>query len=119
MFREVWDREFENLTKLAESHRREPCANPAVDLTTRPTTIAEIQQFCDEVGGEMSDEEKRVLQSRILVDYAEAVTAITVAMSHLQEAIPNRQLNRIRAAFALLKMGSRALGMILESRNVI
>ncbi len=119
MFRAVWDREFKKLTKLAESHRREPCADIATDVGPITTTQADIERFCEEVGGPCSDEEKREMLERLPVDYSEAMTAITTAMAHLSEAIPNRQPNRIRAAYALLAMGKRALGNFLETKNVI
>lgn len=92
MEREIWDEEFHKLTELLRYFQREPAANPLTDITPGDGSTA---------------------------DYAEAMAAITIAMSHLTEAIPNRQPNRIRAAFALLQMGKRALGNFLESRNVL
>ena len=118
MFRRVWDTEFDKLNKLAEHWRREP-QNKDCDTGPIKSTMADIEQFCAEVGGPASDEKKRELLELLPVDYAEAIMAITLAMSHLTEAIPCRQPNRIRAAYAMLAMGKRALGNFLETKNVL
>lgn len=119
MFRDVWDREYAKLSSLAEYHRRE---KTNIDCDTGPlpaTTEADIVHFQTAMGETFTEEEKAELKDKLPVDYAEALTAISVAMAHLSEAIPCKQPNRIRASFALLAMGTRVLGMFLESKRVL
>lgn len=118
MYRVVWDRQFKLLTEEAEAAR---CEKPStkVDVSPPRNTMADVEEFCREVGGPATDEEKAEMLAVLPVDYAEALQAITMAMHHLTEAIPNRQPARIRAAYALLHMGERALQGFLETRGVL
>lgn len=118
MFRVVWDRQFKLLTEEAEAARREK-QSAKVDVTSPRNTMEDVEKFCREVGGSATDAEKAELLAVVPVDYADALLAITMAMHHLTEAIPNRQPARIRAAYALLHMGARALQDFLETRGVL
>lgn len=118
MFRVVWDRQFKLLTEEAEAARREKPSGK-LDVSPPRNTMADVEEFCREVGGPATDEEKVDMLAVVPVDYAEALQAITTAMHHLNEGIPNRQPARIRAAYALLHMGERALQDFLETRGVL
>lgn len=53
-----------------------------------------------------------------ILDYAEAGLSIDAAMMALNEALPSGQLDRVVAAYNLLRRGTEDLGRWLRARGV-
>ena len=51
------------------------------------------------------------------IDYASAGLKVDLACSHLEESLPNRQLERTSAAYKLLNEGVQELGVWLRANG--